>query len=98
MLAELELPSGRVMLVEGEAAAGPQDVGMSGAVRLREVRETITELAEALVEPLRALAAEEVELELSLGVELATGRLIAFMAAGKVESGLKVRVSWRRGR
>jgi hypothetical protein len=97
MLAELELPSGRVMLVEGEAPAGPQDVGLSPRLSLQEIRETVAEFADALVGPLRAMAADEVMLEFTLGVELATGRLVAFLAGGKVQSGMKVRVTWQRG-
>lgn len=98
MLAELELPSGRLMYVDGEAPAGPRDVGLKPKLTLDDVRETIAELAETLVEPLRQLAADEVELEFSLGIELATGRLVAFLAGGKVQSGLKVRVTWQRGK
>jgi hypothetical protein len=97
MLAELELPSGRVMLVEGEAD-GPQDVSLRARLSLKEVRETIAEFADGLVEPLRSLAADEVTLELTLGVELATGRLVAFLAGGKVQSGFKVCVVWKEQR
>jgi hypothetical protein len=97
MLAEIVLPSGAVMLVEGEVPAGPQDVGLKPALDLDQVRQTIAEFTGALVEPMRSVAADEVELEFALGVELATGRLVAFLAAGKAQAGMKVRVSWKRG-
>ncbi|HKP90068.1 MAG TPA: CU044_2847 family protein [Thermoleophilaceae bacterium] len=84
------------MLVDGELPAGPQDVGFGSMVDLEQIRRTIAEFVETLVEPLRAMASDEVELEFSLGLELATGRLIAFLAAGKAQSGMKVRVRWKR--
>lgn len=98
MLAEIVLPSGTVMLVEGEVPAGPQDVGLKSALDLDQLRQTIAEFADALVEPLRSVASEEVELEFSLGVELATGRVIAFLAGGKAQAGIKVRVTWKSGK
>lgn len=98
MLAELRLPSGDVILVDGEAPVGPRDVGLTSTIDLESIRTTLAELADALIEPLRSMAADEVELELTVGVELATGRLVAFLAGGKVQSGLKVRMTWRRER
>jgi hypothetical protein len=97
MLAELKLPSGRIMLVEGEASTSPQDVGLNSALSLQELRETLAEFADTLIEPLRSMAADEIELEFTLGVEVSTGRLVAFLIGGKAQSGMKVRVSWKRG-
>jgi hypothetical protein len=94
---EIVLPSGTVMLVEGEAPTGPQDVGLKGTLDLDELRRTVAEFVDALVEPLRAGCPREVELEFSLGVELSTGRMIAFLAGGKAQTGLKVRVTWTGG-
>jgi hypothetical protein len=95
MLAEVMLPSGAVMLVDGEAPSGPQDVGLKTSLDLERVRQTIAEFAETLIEPLRSLTPDEVEVELSFGLELGTGHVIAFFAGGHTQAGLKVRVKWK---
>ncbi|MFB8146620.1 CU044_2847 family protein [Microbacterium sp. NPDC056003] len=96
MLVEAVLPSGATVLIDGEPPSGPTDVSLSSALNLSELRATMGEFADALVEPLRSMAADEVELEFSVGLELGTGRMIAFFAAGKAQTGTKIRILWKR--
>lgn len=93
---ELVLPSGRVVVMESPLDGdGPQDASLSEKVPFDELLKDLRELCSMLLDTTRAIAPTEAELELSVGVEAGTGRLMAFMVDGKASGGIKIRLSWK---
>ena len=93
---ELVLPSGRVVVMESPLdGEGPRDVSLAEKIPFDEVLEDLRELCSMLLDAVRAISPTEAELELSVGVEAGTGRLMAFMVDGKASGGIKIRLNWK---
>jgi hypothetical protein len=94
--AELVLPSGRVVLLEAPApTGGNRDVGLRDKIPFKDLLADLQEMSTLLLDTTRAIGPTEAEIELSLGVEAASGRLVAFMVDGKVSGGMKLRLTWK---
>lgn len=95
-LRELVLPSGRVVAMEAPLVGGEdRDVSFRDQIPFQEVAEAIKELSSTLLGAIQAASPTEAEVELSLGVEAGTGRLMLLVADGKVSAGIKVRLVWK---
>lgn len=84
------------MLVDGYVTGAAQDVGLIPTIDVWAFKDALAEFATVLSDAAREVNADESELEFSAAVDLGTGRLIGFLADGKVQGGIKVRLTWKR--
>lgn len=96
MLVEMVLPSGSLMLVDGHATSGPQDVGLQSKIDAAGIKAALIEFGTVLAEAAAEMRADESELIFSVGVDARTGSLIAFLGGAGATASAQVRLSWKR--
>jgi Trypsin-co-occurring domain 1 len=93
---EVVLPNGRTVVIQSPALGGQdRDVGLTDKIPIGDLAADLEGLSSALIGAVRAVAPSEAELELSVGVEAETGRLMVLLADGALSAGIKIRFLWK---
>ena len=88
------LSDGATIAVEILGTERETEVAWKKPYELDEVLQALRALGNELIAPLRPLACDGVELELSLALTVASGKLTALLVSGEANASVKVTLRW----